>query len=313
MTPQTKNKGGQAPYGFRWYEGEFIHEPEEAKICALIFDLFLMYQRKQTVARFINAQGFRTSNGCEFSHATIKRILKSSFAKGIHRTCTTKAGADGGNHEVVEKPVPPIVSETVWNHVQAILKEQAGTQSRSPTQDIFIGKVFCSCSNLMELPSKSPDYKCPGCAQTMSIDDVWAIVQNRITALALPSEDVLTKTATTAILDIKNNPEPLLKRVNRDMDKLFSLHAKDAISDDIFKERHSPLAVCKVQLEAAIKNQKNAKPPTSFIDSWQELTPEMKRIVVENLIDDIVVSPTKATVSLYPLFNFAQQVTTTPA
>jgi len=309
-----KNNGGNAAFGFRWQDGELVQEPHEAKIYALIFELFLVHQRKQTVAKLINAQGFRTSTDRDFSYETVKRLLKSPLAKGIHRSNIAVQNDDGTRrNEVVEKPVAPIVSENVWDHVQAILAEQAGGQSRSPTQDIFVGKVSCHCGSPMELPSKSADYKCPSCTEAISIKDVWDVVEKRLELLILPTNDLLTKTATTALLEIKTDPKRLLKQVNHDIDKLFSLHASESITDGIFKERHAPLVERKTQLEAAIKKKKTAHSPTSFIDTWHTLPSEMKRIVVENLIDDIVVSPTKVTVSLYPLFNFAQQVTTTAA
>lgn len=314
MTKQSKNNGGNAPFGFRWNDGELVQEPLEAKIYALIFELFLVHQRKQTVAKLINARGFRTKKGGEFSYTTIKGLLKNPVAKGAQRSSISVEGVDGTKHdEVVEKSVAPIVSEKVWDHVQAILDEQSGKQSRSPTQDIFVGKVSCHCGSPMELPSKSADYKCPSCTETISTKDVWDVVENRLASLTLPTNDLLTKTATTALLEIKTDPKRLLKQVNHDIDKLFSLHASESITDDVFKERHAPLLERKTQLEATLENKKTAVSPTSFIDTWHTLPSEMKRIVVENLIDDIVVSPTKVTVSLYPLFNFAQQVTTTAA
>jgi len=236
---QTKNNGGQAPYGFRWHQGELMHEPSEVSTYALLLDLFLIRQRKGTVAKLLNQQGLRTSADKPFSFSTVKRLLEKPAAKGVYRSNVREMNDDGTwSNRVIEKQIPPIISETTWDHIQAILAEQAGTQSRPPTQDLFIGKVVCGCDDpqpVMELPSKSADYRCPVCAQTISTEDVLSIVEGHFDALILPDEQVLTKTATTALIDINHDPARLLKRVNRDIDKLFDLHSQEAITDDVFK------------------------------------------------------------------------------
>ncbi len=71
----------------------------------------------------------------------------------------SEVGADGQKiNTTVEKPAPPIVSASIWDHVQAILAEQAGSQSRLPKQDLFVGMITCHCGTLMERVSKSSDY-----------------------------------------------------------------------------------------------------------------------------------------------------------
>ena len=306
------NPGGQAPFGFRWNTGELVQEPTEAQTYALIFDLFLVHQRKGTVAKLLNERGLRTRASKEFSFATIKRLLENPIAKGIHRSSTTTIKDGKQINTVVEKSVAPIVSKNVWNHVQAILAEQSGSQSRAPTQNLFVGMIKCHCGTLMELPSKSSDYRCFKCEQKISTDDVLAIVEDQFSRLPLPSPKILKEKAKTAIVDLKNDPAQLLKTVERDIDKLFSLHSKNVITDEAFKERHDILDKRKRQLQAAQKTPQAQESPSSFIEYWQSLPKNLQRIVVENLVDNITVSPNQATVSLYSLFNFAQQGSTTP-
>jgi len=100
---QTKSNGGQAPFGFRWCDGELVQEPQEASTYALIFDLFLIHQRKGTVAKLLNQRGLRTHAGKEFTSPTIKRALENPIAKGIRRISVTEANEGGERvHRFIE-------------------------------------------------------------------------------------------------------------------------------------------------------------------------------------------------------------------
>jgi len=308
---ENKKTGGQAPFGFTWKSGELAQDPQEAPTYALLFDLFLVHQRKGAVAKLLNDQGLRTRAGKEFAFATIKRLLENPIAKGVHRSSVSTTDETGEQiNTVVEKSVPPIVSVSIWDHVQAILSGQDGSQSRTPTQDLFVGMVMCHCGTLMELASKSSDYHCYKCEQKISKEDVLAIVEDQFSQLPLPDSDTLKKRATTSLVDQKNDPKRILKQIERDIEKLFSLHANDAITNKTFKERNTILEKRKKQLQSAQKTSDQPKEFSAFIDHWQSLKPNMKRILVENMIEKITIAPSEATVSLYPLYNFAQQAST---
>ena len=276
VTKSITNKGGQAPYGFKWYKDELVHEPEEAKIYAQMFDLFLVYQRKQSVAKLLNKKGYRKRDGKDFTYMVVKRYLEKQIAKGVYFSSKTITNIQGEKeHEMKEKAVAPIVSKRIWDHVQAIMTEQAGKKARPPSQNIFISKVHCSCNSIMELPSKSSEYKCPSCEHTIKIDDVWKITEHTFSQLTLPNKKELDNIAQTSLIDLKVNPSLQLKQVNKEIDSLFDFSR-------------------------------------SFLAHWEKLSIDMKRIVIENLVDNIAVTPEKATVSLYRLFSFAQQVNTCP-
>ncbi len=311
MSP--KNPGGQAPFGFKWLKGELVHEPEEASAYALIFDLFLVHQRKGTVARLVNERGLRTRAGNTFGAPTIKRLLENPVSRGVQRIGVTEADETGKPlNKIIEKRIPPIVSNNIWNHVHAILKEQSGKQTRPPSQDLFIGKVVCDCGNLMELPSKSSDYTCPSCQAQISRNDVLAIVELQLEKFSLPDASTLKDLSRTSLVDNEVSPERMLARVERDIEKLFSLHSSDAISEAVFKERFGSLETRKKQLQSSIASESPSTFSLDLIDHWQRLSQAYKRILVENIIDRITVSPSETTISLYPLFNFAHEASTSP-
>src|SRR5882672_5016404 len=51
---------GRAPYGYQWKDKKLIPHPDEAPIRRHAYELFLQYRRKGTVAKHLNAQGYRT-------------------------------------------------------------------------------------------------------------------------------------------------------------------------------------------------------------------------------------------------------------
>ena len=104
---------------------------EEAPVRKLMYELFLDCKRKNTVAKKLNEQGYRTRNGSKFSGNTITRLLRDPIAKGLRRANYTKSLGDGKHWELKESKdwvftkAPIIIDEEKWNQVQQILDEQA--------------------------------------------------------------------------------------------------------------------------------------------------------------------------------------------
>src|ERR1051325_9201851 len=58
-----KSINGSAPYGYQWKDRKLVIQPEEAPIRRKAYDLFLQHRRKGTVAKLLNASGYRTREG----------------------------------------------------------------------------------------------------------------------------------------------------------------------------------------------------------------------------------------------------------
>jgi site-specific DNA recombinase len=58
-----KTINGMAPYGFKWKERKLVIHSEEAPVVRKAYELFLQYRRKGTVAKLLNAAGYRVRKG----------------------------------------------------------------------------------------------------------------------------------------------------------------------------------------------------------------------------------------------------------
>lgn len=47
-------KSGQAPFGYKRARGRFMADPDEAKICREIFELFIEHKRLKSVVDIVN-------------------------------------------------------------------------------------------------------------------------------------------------------------------------------------------------------------------------------------------------------------------
>src|SRR5882672_10630092 len=70
-----KSINGSAPYGYQWKERKLVIHPEEAPIRRKAYELFAQHRRKGTVAKLLNAGGYRTSGGSVWRDTNIYRIL----------------------------------------------------------------------------------------------------------------------------------------------------------------------------------------------------------------------------------------------
>src|ERR1017187_5144823 len=78
-----KSLGGLAPYGYRYDDKTLVIDEKEAPVRKLVYELFLRYKRKKTVADELTKMGYRTRKGVPFTDSTVTVILRDSTAKGI--------------------------------------------------------------------------------------------------------------------------------------------------------------------------------------------------------------------------------------
>jgi site-specific DNA recombinase len=312
-----KKVGGAACFGYQYKEGKFSPHPEEAPVRKLVYELFLELRRKKAVAKALNARGFRTRNGSQFTNTTVGRLLRDSTAKGLYRANYSKSLGDSKKWVLKPKEdwvyikVEPIVSEEVWKECNAILDDQE-KKKRPPAKravQLFAGFAFCDCGTKMYVPSNSPKYVCQKCRNKIGVTDLEEVFHHQLqTFLMSPTE--ITGYLTKADQMIREKEELLRaleeekKRTERDRDRVFRSYLDEEIDvktygsqfrpleervrqiDDQIPELQGEIDFLKIQYLSSDRILFEAK---DLHSRWPELAQEEKRQIVENITDKILV------------------------
>jgi site-specific DNA recombinase len=156
--------GATTPLGFRLIEAErrgtkikkkLDIDPVEAETVRLIFELYLHGDGKsgalgvKEIVKWLNARGYRTRKGKTFSVGSLHKLLTNTVYIGrwkFNRT-SSKTGERKPDGEVVEIPVPAIITPDVFERVQRQLhaRNPRVTPPRVTTGPILLtGLAVCA-------------------------------------------------------------------------------------------------------------------------------------------------------------------------
>ncbi len=338
-----KPLGGAAPFGYKWENNQMIINQAEAPIRRHMYDLFLQHKRKRTTAKVMNEMGYRTRDGKRFSDTSLDRLLKDPIAKGVRRANYTKSKGEGKHWELkpeedwVELPVEPLISEEVWDQVQAILAATSTGKrvARKPAKHIFSGVTFCGCGGVMRVPSNNPKYVCVKCKAKIPVDDLEAIYRSELETFLL-SEEHIAKYMHQANDQIKDKMEQfdlLLKEqktIKNKMDKVYQLYMEDKISSDGFGLQYKPLEERLQQLDEEIPKRQSEldlikvdnlahhavlEQTTNLANQWDAMSREEQYSVVEAITDCIIIATDEVSIQFHylPFFQNASQSATDQA
>lgn len=322
-----KQLGGQAPFGYQWKEGKLFPEPTEGTIRKLMYELFREHERKKTVARILNERGYRTRNGSLFTDTTITRLLRDPTAKGVRRANYTiskdnkKAWELKPESEWVLHEVEAIISEDLWNEVNAILDTQQEKGKRPARQVIhlFAGLTYCGCGQKMYVPSNTPKYVCHGCRNKIPVVDLEGVFHEQIKNFFFSTQEIAEHIG-KANATIHEKEELLLvllkeqKRLTVEVDKLYDLYQAGAIDKAGFGTKYHPLAERQRQLEDEIpqvqaeldvlkishlSQEEIITGARDLYSRWPELPQEEKRRIVEAITDRIVIHDDEVEINLF--------------
>ncbi len=322
-----KRLGGDGVFGYRWVDGKFVPDPNEAPVRVLIYELFREHKRKRTVARILNDRGYRTRKGTQFHYSSVFRLLRDTTAKGVRRANYTQGGGKGWSSqglkpetEWVLTPVEPIVSEELWNECNAILDEQESKKRPKGRRAVhlFAGLTFCHCGNKMYVPSNTPKYVCQKCRTKIPIEDLEAIYYEQLKGFFLSPDEIadLVAEADVTIHQKQELLEVLVKerdKVKRDLDKLFELYLDDQLPKEGFGQRTAALQARFDQLEKEIpqlqaetdflkinllSRDQILHEATDLYTRWPDLDPAEKRQIVESITEQILIGQEDITIHL---------------
>jgi site-specific DNA recombinase len=320
-----KTINGRAPYGYQWKDKKLVPHPEEAPIRRKAYELFLQHRRKGTVAKLLNAAGYRTRDGVIWRDTQIARVLSETSAKGIYYFNRYRKQ---GKWRVADKPeaewgkveCEPIVPESLWQQVNQIIEEQLKSwkkPGRVPVQ-VFGNLAHCACGHKMYVRSNSPKYVCRACQNKIPIVDLDSIFHEelkdffanheRIAGHLREANQNLTEKQTLLAAH-----ERKIAKVREDMAHTHRLYLDGGITSQGFKEFYMPAEVQLNQLVAELPklqaeldllkvNNLSADEVLSEAQSlysrWPALPTEDRRKIAESIVEKIVIGQGEIDITL---------------
>jgi site-specific DNA recombinase len=296
-----KQLGGQASFGYRWIDKKFVIDEKEAPVRKLMYELFLKYKRKKTVAKELTAMGYRMRSGATFSDTTLQRLLRDPSAKGIRRANYSSLNS---KNEVVYKPesdwvlqpCPAIVDEDLWDACNRELDEQEKKNKRVGPRAVHLlsGFVRCSCGKKMYVAhSNNPIYACLPCKTRIPANDLDEIYYEQLKAFLLTETDVseyLSKT-NTEIRDKESQLTILTNeaaKLRKEKTELINLRIHGEMNKESFAEHFKPL-------EERLEQIGNQLP---------ELQAEVDFLKIQLLSSDVVLREAKDLYTRWPTLDF---------
>jgi len=307
---------GRAPYGYRWVDRKLLVHPDEAPIRRKAYELFLQYRRKGTVAKFLNAAGYRTRDGKPWRDMQVTRVLIDTSARGIYYFNRVRKHGVWKNVEKPENewgkaPCEPIVEQSLWDQVNQIIEEQLKGWKRPgplPTQ-VFGNIAHCSCGHKLYVRSDSDKYVCRKCRNKIPVIDLEGIFQDELKAFFGSPERIAGHLA-SAKHSLSEKEAALvahereIAKVRDEMTRTHKLYVDDQITGQGFGDFYRPAEERLNQLTAELPKLQSevdvlkvndlsgdavlAEARTLY-DAWPKMARDEKRKIAESLVEKIVI------------------------
>ena len=331
-----KPLGGQSPFGYKWVDKKLVPDEHEAPIRRQMYELFDFHKRKKKVARLLNEKGYRTRGGAKFSDTSVDRLLRDTTAKGIHRRNYSKTRGKGlqwdlkDPSEWVYNEVEAIVPVALWESCNTYLDEQRAKLRKArgrTSKHLFAGLLRCHCGTKMYTYKSTSSYRCKDCKNKIAINVIEDIYASQLKEFLTSSGDIDSVIEQTqAYTESKHSELKALsqqhKKTVSNMEKYEQMLLDDSIEKGRFKELHAPLynqsqalSQSIEELKAEIELLRNADFSAKKVlsagkdlsESWNSLSKENKRNLVESITEEIEVSEDSIDISFTYLPLFKQE------
>ena len=325
-----KRLGGVPAYGYAWDGKQFVLDEQEAPVRKLMYDLYIKYKRKKTVARELNNLGYRTRNGLLFTDTTIERLIKDPIAKGIRRANwkDTKSNIKPES-EWVLLPAPAIISEDTYNMCNSILQvpKDKPRRGRQPMH-LLAGYVYCEfCDKKMYVFHEHlSNYKCNSCKNRIQASDLEEIYHGQLKTFLLTDEDVKAYNEKNDVrmkekMKLLKTVSIEVEQLRKKMNNIFDMRSSNEMTKERFAEQYWPLEERLGQLEKQLPELQAdvdflkieyassdivLSDARNLYDSWLDMAFENKRSIVETITDRITVGKEDVNLKLAYLPTFAR-------
>ncbi len=287
-----KSLGGAPPFGYRREDHQLVPDPHEAPIRKLMFDLFLKYKRRNTVARELNNLGYRTRKGAKFSYATVDRLLTDPVVIGKQRKNYTRSKGKNKAWEIKDEKdwiivdVPAIVPEALYTHVNTIITEQQAknTKVSTPAKHLFTGYLYCHCGARMYVKKKLAKYVCKKCKNKIPMQDLEDIFMEQLHEFVISPHDMSgvkeqTKRAIHALKKQCDDIKKKKKELYEEISTLIDMYKENLLSKEDFTARYEPIKEQQDQVAGALPRlEAELASKTIQVQSVDDITTETQTI-----------------------------------
>ena len=138
-----KNNGGSIPLGYRLGTDQRLEiDPLTAPVVQEIFRRYAAGESTKDIRDDLNSRGIKTARNNRFTYSSFETILKNRKYIGEYRY----------QDVVLENSIPRIISDDIFNLVQAKLKRNKATPAAGKAEERYLltTKLFCGkCGNSM--------------------------------------------------------------------------------------------------------------------------------------------------------------------
>ncbi len=284
---------------YQWKDRRLVSHPDEAPIRRKAYELFLQYRRKGTVAKLLNADGYRTREGVTFSDTQVGRILICPSAKGVYYFNRTRKngawkGTEKPEEEWGEAKCDAIVPEDLWNEVNKILEEQL-KQHKKPGKvpvNPFGNRLWCQCGGKMYERKNIGKFHCRACNRKVPVEDFEQRMREELLQFYSSPEQVAVHLE-NAKENLVENEQALaslqrqIQKVRDDMKQTHELLLDKLITPQGFSDLYNPAE----------------KRLNQLLSELPRLEAEVSRLKVEHNSAEELIHESKTLYTQWPIFD----------
>lgn len=301
------------PFGYRIEQGRFAINPPEADVVQRIFTSFAAGAGYQTIARDLNRLCIRTGSGGPWEGRAVEYILRNPAYIGKLRwnpSGRTGRRFDSPDVQTVQGYHQPIISEELWERVQARADSCRRLYSRNPTSGkssaLLQGLLRCSACG-RTLAVSGAGYQCSGYVHARCDVSHYVSAQklDRIVLSAVCAEFGKISVPLPPRNCTKKEPaqQPLenqLRRAHLRLERIRAAYADGTDTLDEYRENKRRISLQITALEQQISNeQERALSPNSPHDKTSSQPEQSGNLLLRILIDHITIDRSNRTVEIY--------------
>lgn len=330
------------PFGYEYDGKNTIVITEKATVVKEIFDRYSNGSSIIPLVTYMNSTGFTNRNGRPWRYEVVLKMLQNEFYLGY--VTTGRKDLKKSNFEIQKGIHIPIIEEEIFKKVQKRIETMKKTSRirKTDAEQLFSGIAICPyCGNRLYYveaknyyngkPYITPIYRCGASNPnrnkcrgfSLSLRKVDEFVLNRLKWL-INQETIEVISQTSTQNDVSHNKEEQIASLEQQIqesikirNKYFDLFESGKVDMYAFADRINNLLqkIDSLQSEKdSLEKELNIESIDifevfegirSFIDIYDELTPQERREVIRTLVTDVIISEDKVVTGIRCVGGFS--------